>query len=93
MFFSLPDLEGEIASVRAGLADLDKEMQFFQTNTTERRDKFVPVITSFLTVASYKFSEIEDLHSDMKKKVRKATSYKTEYNILLVIIVISIFTS
>lgn len=36
---------------------------------TSPKDKFVPVMSDFITVASYNFTELEDLCTQMKVKV------------------------
>lgn len=37
----------------------------------EAGDRFVPVMSDFITVASFSFSELEDLLNDAKDKVGK----------------------
>lgn len=41
----------------------------------EPGDKFVPVMSDFITVASFSFSELEDLLNDARDKVRNNFIY------------------
>ena len=42
-----------------------------KTNVNLQRDKFVSIMSDFISVATYNFSELEDLFNDMKDKVKK----------------------
>ena len=44
-------------------------MEYLKTRNRESRDKFVPVMTDFITVATYNFSEVEEAYVEMKQKV------------------------
>ena len=46
-----------------------QELQYQQSRTQERGDKFVAVIGDFITVAGFSFSELEDQLSEAKDKV------------------------
>lgn len=48
---------------------LHQELQYQQSRTRERGDRFVPVIGDFITVAGFSFSELEDQLSEAKDKV------------------------
>lgn len=46
-----------------------QELHYQQSRTRERGDKFVAVISDFITVAGFSFSELEDQLSEAKDKV------------------------
>lgn len=46
-----------------------QELQYQQSRVRDRGDKFVPVVSDFITVASFSFSELEDLLNEAKEKV------------------------
>uniref|UniRef100_A0A8C8JM44 Dishevelled associated activator of morphogenesis 2 n=1 Tax=Oncorhynchus tshawytscha TaxID=74940 RepID=A0A8C8JM44_ONCTS len=52
-----------------------KELQYQQSRTTDRGDKFVPVVGDFITVASFSFSELEDLLNEAKDKFTKSLKH------------------
>lgn len=56
-----------------------KELHYQQSRTRERGDKFVAVISDFITVAGFSFSELEDQLSEAKDKVVTCLSTHT-YN-------------
>lgn len=46
-----------------------QELQYQQNQARDRGDKFVPVVGDFITVASFSFSELEELLNEAKDKV------------------------
>lgn len=46
-----------------------QELQYQQSRPHDRWDKFIPVVSDFITVASFSFSELEDLLNEAKEKV------------------------
>ncbi|CAB1331335.1 unnamed protein product, partial [Coregonus sp. 'balchen'] len=52
-----------------------KELQYQQSRTRDRGDKFVPVVGDFITVASFSFSELEDLLNEAKDKFTKSLKH------------------
>ncbi|XP_061116846.1 disheveled-associated activator of morphogenesis 2 isoform X2 [Conger conger] len=69
---NLSELEKEVFNIKSGLKALEAELQYQQSRTRERGDKFVPVVSDFITVASFGFSELEDQLSEAKEKFAKA---------------------
>lgn len=52
-----------------------QELQYQQSRTRERGDKFVAVIGDFITVAGFSFSELEDQLSEAKDKVAQSSVF------------------
>uniref|UniRef100_A0A667XZP1 Dishevelled associated activator of morphosis 2 n=1 Tax=Myripristis murdjan TaxID=586833 RepID=A0A667XZP1_9TELE len=52
-----------------------QELQYQQSRTRERGDKFVAVIGDFITVAGFSFSELEDQLSEAKEKFAKSLKH------------------
>ena len=71
---SLTELESEVSVLREGLKGVEKELSFHKSRNeggaSDPSDKFVNVISEFVTVASCKFSDLEDAVKDMKVEVR-----------------------
>uniref|UniRef100_A0A4W4ELA9 Dishevelled associated activator of morphogenesis 2 n=1 Tax=Electrophorus electricus TaxID=8005 RepID=A0A4W4ELA9_ELEEL len=72
---NLAELEKEVYSIKGGLKALEAELQYQQSHTRDRGDKFVPVVSDFITVASFSFSELEDLLSEAKDKFAKSLKH------------------
>ncbi|MBN3294161.1 DAAM2 protein, partial [Polypterus senegalus] len=67
---NLAELEKEVLSVKSGLKALETELEYQQqSRVRDRGDKFVPVVSDFITVASFSFSELEDQLNEAKDKV------------------------
>ncbi|XP_048259001.1 disheveled-associated activator of morphogenesis 1-like [Haliotis rufescens] len=74
------DLDKEIASLKSGLANIEKEMEFFRNQSYNSQDKFVSVMGDFCTIAAYNFSEVEDSYSEMKTKYEMTLKAYAEEN-------------
>uniref|UniRef100_A0A8C7K438 Dishevelled associated activator of morphosis 2 n=1 Tax=Oncorhynchus kisutch TaxID=8019 RepID=A0A8C7K438_ONCKI len=72
---NLAELEKEVHSIKSGLKAIETELQYQQSRTTDRGDKFVPVVGDFITVASFSFSELEDLLNEAKDKFTKSLKH------------------
>uniref|UniRef100_A0AAY4ALF8 Dishevelled associated activator of morphogenesis 2 n=1 Tax=Denticeps clupeoides TaxID=299321 RepID=A0AAY4ALF8_9TELE len=66
---NLAELEKEVYNIKSGLKALEAELHYQQSRVRDRGDKFVPVVSDFITVASFSFSELEDLLNEAKDKV------------------------
>lgn len=66
-------MEKEIGVIRSGLKALKKELEVQQKRVTagetDRRDKFVSVMTDFVTVADLGFMEVEEMMKEAQDKV------------------------
>lgn len=72
---NLAELEKEVHSIKSGLKALEAELQYQQSRTRDRGDKFVPVVGDFITVASFSFSELEELLNEAKDKFTSALKH------------------
>ncbi|KAM6973426.1 disheveled-associated activator of morphogenesis 2 isoform 2-T2 [Aplochiton taeniatus] len=72
---NLAELEKEVHSIKSGLKALEAELQYQQSRTRDRGDKFVPVVGDFITVASFSFSELEELLNEAKDKFAKSLKH------------------
>ncbi|XP_051502157.1 disheveled-associated activator of morphogenesis 2 isoform X2 [Myxocyprinus asiaticus] len=72
---NLSELEKEVFSIKSGLKALEVELRYQQSRAHDRGDKFVPVVSDFITVASFSFSELEDLLNEAKDKFSKSLKH------------------
>uniref|UniRef100_A0A673X179 Dishevelled associated activator of morphosis 2 n=1 Tax=Salmo trutta TaxID=8032 RepID=A0A673X179_SALTR len=72
---NLAELEKEVHNIKSGLKAIETELHYQQSRTTDRWDKFVPVVGDFITVASFSFSELEDLLNEAKDKFTKSLKH------------------
>uniref|UniRef100_A0A8C2Z6J5 Dishevelled associated activator of morphogenesis 1b n=1 Tax=Cyclopterus lumpus TaxID=8103 RepID=A0A8C2Z6J5_CYCLU len=70
---SMTELDKDIGNLRSGLKSVEAELQY-QRNQSHHgpEDKFVPVVSQFVTVASFSFSDIEESLSEAKEVFVKA---------------------
>ncbi|KAJ8269968.1 hypothetical protein GJAV_G00108790 [Gymnothorax javanicus] len=69
---NMTELEKEIGSLRSGLRNVENELEFQQKRPLELGDKFVSVVSQFVTVASFSFSDVEDSLQEAKELFQKA---------------------
>ncbi|XP_070274741.1 disheveled-associated activator of morphogenesis 2 [Myotis yumanensis] len=69
---NLAELEKEIGNLRKGLRAVEVELEYQKRQAREPNDKFVPVMSDFITVSSFSFSELEDQLSEARDKFSKA---------------------
>uniref|UniRef100_A0A672TBF2 Dishevelled associated activator of morphosis 2 n=1 Tax=Sinocyclocheilus grahami TaxID=75366 RepID=A0A672TBF2_SINGR len=72
---NLAELEKEVFVIRSGLKALEAELRYQQSRACDRGDKFVPVVSDFITVASFSFSELEELLAEAKDKFSKSLKH------------------
>uniref|UniRef100_A0AAY4ALF4 Disheveled-associated activator of morphogenesis 2 n=1 Tax=Denticeps clupeoides TaxID=299321 RepID=A0AAY4ALF4_9TELE len=72
---NLAELEKEVYNIKSGLKALEAELHYQQSRVRDRGDKFVPVVSDFITVASFSFSELEDLLNEAKDKFARALKH------------------
>uniref|UniRef100_A0A2D4I6E3 FH2 domain-containing protein n=1 Tax=Micrurus lemniscatus lemniscatus TaxID=129467 RepID=A0A2D4I6E3_MICLE len=72
---NLLELEKEVNNIKAGLKAVEVELDYQKRRMRELGDKFVPVMSDFITVASFSFSELEDLLNDARDKYAKALKH------------------
>ncbi|XP_043543179.1 disheveled-associated activator of morphogenesis 2 isoform X1 [Chiloscyllium plagiosum] len=75
---NLAELEKEINNIKNGLKALEAELEYQKRRTRDGEDKFVPVMSDFITVASFSFSEMEDMLVEAKDKYSKMLKHFSE---------------
>ncbi|XP_046383257.1 disheveled-associated activator of morphogenesis 1 [Ischnura elegans] len=69
---SLAELEKDMAQLRSGLKEVEREIEFHRSQVVTTGDRFLPVMKEFLSSATCRFSELEDLFQDMKTRFDRA---------------------
>uniref|UniRef100_A0A8C0EVT7 Dishevelled associated activator of morphogenesis 2 n=1 Tax=Bubo bubo TaxID=30461 RepID=A0A8C0EVT7_BUBBB len=68
---NLVELEKEVNNIKTGLKAVEAELDYQKRRMRESGDRFVPVMSDFITVASFSFSELEDLLNEARDKALK----------------------
>ncbi|OXB76621.1 UNVERIFIED_CONTAM: hypothetical protein H355_014512 [Colinus virginianus] len=68
---NLVELEKEVNNIRTGLKAVEAELDYQKRRIRESGDRFVPVMSDFITVASFSFSELEDLLNEARDKLKE----------------------
>ncbi|KAG8432114.1 hypothetical protein GDO86_017846 [Hymenochirus boettgeri] len=68
---NLGELEKEVNNIKNGLRAVESELDYQKRQYQESGDRFVPVMSDFITVASFSISELEDLLSEARDKVSR----------------------
>jgi hypothetical protein len=63
------ELEKDMGLLRNGLKEVEREIEFHRSQPVAMGDRFLPVMKEFLSSATCRFSELEDLFQDMKTRV------------------------
>ncbi|XP_061254065.1 disheveled-associated activator of morphogenesis 2 isoform X1 [Bos javanicus] len=69
---NLAELEKEVGNLRRGLRAVEVELEYQKRQVRDPNDKFVPVMSDFITVSSFSFSELEDQLNEARAKFSKA---------------------
>ncbi|MBN3323653.1 DAAM1 protein, partial [Atractosteus spatula] len=72
---NMTELEKDINNLRSGLKNVESELDFQKTRPQESGDKFVQVVSQFITVASFSFSDVEDSLQEAKELFCKAVKH------------------
>nr|XP_033795519.1 disheveled-associated activator of morphogenesis 2 isoform X2 [Geotrypetes seraphini] len=72
---NLVELEKEVKNIKNGLKAVEAELDYQRRRVRESGDRFVPVMSDFITVASFGFSELEDSLNEAKDKFAKALKH------------------
>lgn len=72
---NMTELDKEIGTLRSGLKAVETELEYQKSQTPQSGDKFVSVVSQFITVASFSFSEVEDLLAEAKDLFTKAVKH------------------
>ncbi|XP_067273099.1 disheveled-associated activator of morphogenesis 1b isoform X2 [Pseudorasbora parva] len=72
---NMTELEKEINNLRSGLKSVESELEYQKQRPQEYGDKFVSVVSQFITVASFSFSDVEDSLGEAKELFLKAVKH------------------
>nr|XP_048301425.1 disheveled-associated activator of morphogenesis 2 isoform X2 [Myodes glareolus] len=72
---NLAELEKEVGNLRRGLQAVEVELEYQKCQARDPNDKFVPVMSDFITVSSFSFSELEDQLNEAREKFAKALTH------------------
>ncbi|KAK5856948.1 hypothetical protein PBY51_010224 [Eleginops maclovinus] len=73
---NMTELEKDIGKLRSGLKNVEAELQYQEGRSPQGpQDRFVPVVSQFITVASFSFSDVEDSLSEAKQVFGKALAH------------------
>ncbi|XP_065741299.1 disheveled-associated activator of morphogenesis 2 isoform X4 [Phocoena phocoena] len=68
---NLAELEKEVGNLRRGLRAVEV-LEYQKRQAWDPKDRFVPVMSDFITVSSFSFSELEDQLNEARAKFSKA---------------------
>ncbi|XP_078262736.1 disheveled-associated activator of morphogenesis 1 isoform X2 [Rhinoraja longicauda] len=72
---NLIELEKEFSSLRSGLKAVESELEYQKSQPAKAGDKFTSVVSQFIAVASFSFSDVEDLLLEAKDLFNKAVKH------------------
>uniref|UniRef100_A0A8D0A9N0 Dishevelled associated activator of morphogenesis 1 n=1 Tax=Sander lucioperca TaxID=283035 RepID=A0A8D0A9N0_SANLU len=73
---NMTELEKDMGNLRSGLKSVEAELQYQQGQSSQSpADKFVPVVSQFITVASFSFSDVEESLSEAKEFEKALTHF------------------
>ncbi|XP_036862855.2 disheveled-associated activator of morphogenesis 1 isoform X2 [Manis javanica] len=72
---NMTELDKEISTLRSGLKAVEMELEYQKSQPPQLGDKFVSVVSQFITVASFSFSDVEDLLAEAKDLFTKAVKH------------------
>ncbi|KAJ6658027.1 hypothetical protein lerEdw1_001686, partial [Lerista edwardsae] len=72
---NMTELEKEIGTLRSGLRAVETELEYQKSQPSHPGDKFVSVVSQFITLASFSFSDVEDLLAEAKELFTKAVKH------------------
>nr|XP_055041669.1 disheveled-associated activator of morphogenesis 1b isoform X2 [Misgurnus anguillicaudatus] len=72
---NMTELEKEINNLRSGLKSVESELEHQKNCPQQYGDKFVPVVSQFITVASFSFSDVEDSLTEAKELFIKTVKH------------------
>ncbi|XP_027698679.1 disheveled-associated activator of morphogenesis 1 [Vombatus ursinus] len=72
---NMTELDKEINTLRSGLKAVEAELEYQKSQVSQPGDKFVSVVSQFIAVASFSFSDVEDLLNEAKELFTKAVKH------------------
>ncbi|KAM4013891.1 disheveled-associated activator of morphogenesis 1 isoform 2-T4 [Anomaloglossus baeobatrachus] len=77
---NMTELDKEIVTLRSGLKAVESELEYQKSQPSIAGDKFVSVVSQFITVAGFSFSDVEDLLAESKELYGKSARHFGEEN-------------
>merc|ERR1719273_1107913 len=65
---NMKELEKDMTQLRTGMKECGREVEFYRGQTLTSGDRYLPVMKEFMTTASVRLTELEDLFTDMKAR-------------------------
>ncbi|KAJ8290311.1 hypothetical protein GJAV_G00011290 [Gymnothorax javanicus] len=72
---NMTELEKDMNSLRSGLKNVENELEYQKSRPVQSGDKFVSVVSQFITVASFSFSDVEDSLQEAKELYEKSLKH------------------
>uniref|UniRef100_H2TX70 Dishevelled associated activator of morphogenesis 1b n=1 Tax=Takifugu rubripes TaxID=31033 RepID=H2TX70_TAKRU len=72
---NMTELEKDINNLRSGLKSVESELDYQKKRPQELGDKFASVVSQFITVASFSFSDVEDSLAEAKELFLRAVKH------------------
>ncbi|KAG7265270.1 hypothetical protein CRUP_020516 [Coryphaenoides rupestris] len=72
---NMTELEKDIINLRSGLKSVESELEYQKKRPQEAGDKFVSVVSQFIAVASFSFSDVEDSLTEAKELFARAVKH------------------
>ncbi|XP_041132548.1 disheveled-associated activator of morphogenesis 1-like isoform X2 [Polyodon spathula] len=72
---NMTELDKEIGNLRNGLKNVECELEFQKSKPSQSGDKFVSVVSQFIAVASFSFSDVEDSLTEAKELFCRAVKH------------------
>lgn len=66
----MKELEKDMGQLRNGMKECGREVEFYRGQALTTGDRYLPVMKEFMTTAQVRLTELEDLFTDMKARVR-----------------------
>ncbi|XP_056619922.1 disheveled-associated activator of morphogenesis 1b isoform X2 [Triplophysa dalaica] len=72
---NMTEMEKEINNLRSGLKSVESELEYQSNSPQQYGDKFVSVVSQFITLASFSFTDVEDSLNEAKELFLKAVNH------------------
>ncbi|XP_030070208.1 disheveled-associated activator of morphogenesis 1 isoform X2 [Microcaecilia unicolor] len=75
---NMTELDKEMSTLRSGLKAVETELEYQRSQPPQTGDKFVSVVSQFITVASFSFCDLEDHLTEAKELFTKSVKHFSE---------------
>ncbi|KAM6973612.1 LOW QUALITY PROTEIN: disheveled-associated activator of morphogenesis 1 [Aplochiton taeniatus] len=72
---NMTELEKDINNLKSGLKSVETELEFQRSHPQDSGDKFVSVVSQFVTVASFSFSDVEESLNEARDLFKRALNH------------------